>query len=152
MLKILQGDIFKADVEAIVNPCNTVDVAGAGLSLLFKQKYPDNYKEYVKACKSKELYVGRLFIYEPKDDKFKYIINFPTKTDWRKNSKLEDIKIGLGVLIKKIDQLNIKSIAIPALGVGNGKLQWEDVMSLMIGELYCMFESNKIAIYIYRPL
>jgi len=152
MLKITSGDIFKAKTEAIVNTVNTVGIMGKGLALQFKHAYPDMYKEYVKICKAKELYVGRLFIYEPDDDKFKYIINFPTKKHWRDNSKLKDIKVGLEVLVKKIKLLKIKSISVPALGCNNGKLNWDDVMSLMLENLMPLAMNNNIDIYLYKPL
>jgi len=36
-------DIFKMDVEAIVNPMNCVGIMGRGLALQFKKKFPDNF-------------------------------------------------------------------------------------------------------------
>ncbi|WP_409530108.1 MULTISPECIES: macro domain-containing protein [unclassified Sphingobacterium] len=43
----------------------------------------------------------------------KLIINFPTKTIWRKRSEYSYIEAGLRDLIKIIKQRNIRSIAIP---------------------------------------
>ena len=148
MLKILKGDIFNANVEAIINPCNIVGVASKGLSLIFKETFPDNYKKYLKVCKSGELYIGELFIYELKDNKFKYIINFPTKRHWKNNSVIEDINIGLKVLVEKINILNIRSVAIPSLGCG--ELKFEDVLEVILSNLASIYETNK-EVYIYKP-
>lgn len=52
----------------------------------------------------------------------RYIINFPTKEHWRSRSRLEHINAGLDDLVRVIRELQISSIALPALGCGNGGL------------------------------
>ncbi|MCU7649735.1 macro domain-containing protein [Pseudomonas piscis] len=47
-------------------------------------------------------------------------MNFPTKGHWKSKSKLESVQHGLDDLVRKVDELNIKSIAIPPLGCGLG--------------------------------
>ncbi|NLC85470.1 MAG: Appr-1-p processing protein, partial [Bacteroidales bacterium] len=49
----------------------------------------------------------------------------------KKYSKLEYISEGLKDLVNLIHEYNIKSIAIPPLGCGNGGLEWEKVKPLM---------------------
>lgn len=122
MISYLTGDIFEADVQAIVNPVNTVGVMGKGLALAFKQKYPDNFKLYQVACKNNEVKVGQLFVTEHQFGQF--IINFPTKQHWRGKSQLNWITEGLIQLKEFIMVNHIKSIAIPALGSGLGGLDW----------------------------
>jgi O-acetyl-ADP-ribose deacetylase (regulator of RNase III) len=56
-----------------------------------------------------------------------YIVNFPTKRHWRSKSRIEDIESGLHALADEIQRLGIRSIAVPALGCGNGGLDWQDV-------------------------
>jgi O-acetyl-ADP-ribose deacetylase (regulator of RNase III) len=56
-----------------------------------------------------------------------YIINFPTKVHWRGSSKIEYVDEGLLDLRRVVNELGIKSIAIPPLGCGNGGLDWNDV-------------------------
>lgn len=122
MISYLTGDIFDTDVQAIVNPVNTVGVMGKGLALAFKQKYPDNFKLYQTACKNNELKVGQLLITEHQSGKF--IVNFPTKQHWRGKSQLQWITEGLIALKQFIIENHINSIAIPALGSGLGGLDW----------------------------
>lgn len=122
MISYLTGDIFEADVQAIVNPVNTVGVMGKGLALAFKQKYPDNFKLYQIACKNNEVKVGQLFVTEHQFGRF--IVNFPTKQHWRGKSQLNWIIEGLIQLKEFIIANHIKSIAIPALGSGLGGLDW----------------------------
>jgi O-acetyl-ADP-ribose deacetylase (regulator of RNase III) len=61
----------------------------------------------------------------------RWIINFPTKAHWRAQSRLADIATGLLDLVDVIERLQIRSIAVPALGCGLGGLNWPDVHELI---------------------
>lgn len=128
MIHLTKGDIFEADVEALVNPVNCVGVMGLGLALQFRKRFPDNFRDYARACKRGQVEPGRMLIH--KTGRLagpKYIINFPTKRHWRNASRLSDIDSGLDSLVKEIERLRISSIAIPPLGCGLGGLQWSEV-------------------------
>lgn len=131
MFELTQGDLLKADVEALVNTVNTDGVMGKGIALQFREVYSDNYKAYRKACKSGRLQPGQMFIYYNSLSNPRYIINFPTKRHWRSKSNLEDIKAGLQALVNDVRRLGIKSVAVPPLGCGLGGLSWNDVQPLM---------------------
>ncbi len=122
------GDLFEADVDALVNAVNCVGVMGKGLALAFKQRYPDNFETYRLACGAGQVQPGQLFTFRSSC----WIINFPTKRHWRDPSQLEDIRSGLVALIDEVDARGIQSIAIPALGCGLGGLAWSDVRPLII--------------------
>jgi len=112
---------------------NTVGVMGKGIALQFKNQYPNNYKLYEKACKAKEVQVGKLFVTEDSSllEGRKIIINFPTKTDWRKPSEYSYIESGLKELARLITEQGIKSVAVPPLGAGNGGLEWNVVKNII---------------------
>ena len=130
---IKKENIVEAETEALVNTVNTKGVMGAGIALQFKKAFPDNFKLYEKASKAGKIQVGKIFVTETgKITNPKYIINFPTKQHWRYPSKLHWIKEGLIDLRNFIIQKKIKSIAIPPLGCGNGKLKWKDVKPLIV--------------------
>ncbi|OTX92578.1 hypothetical protein BK726_06375 [Bacillus thuringiensis serovar londrina] len=134
MITYLQGNLFSLfnKVDAITNTVNCVGVMGKGIALEFKNRFPINYKEYRIKCASKELTIGQSFVYEiPSNLQTKYIINFPTKKHWRHPSKVEYIEQGLDNLITLIAEYNIKSIAMPALGCGNGNLDWKVVKPII---------------------
>lgn len=61
----------------------------------------------------------------------RWIINFPTKKHWRGGSREEDVEKGLDDLLQVIDGLEISSIAMPALGCGNGGLDWDKIEPLI---------------------
>jgi O-acetyl-ADP-ribose deacetylase (regulator of RNase III) len=128
MIELKRGDILLADAEALVNTVNCVGVMGRGVALQFRKAFPENYEVYRAVCDRGELQPGRILAVRlGRLGNPNYVINFPTKKDWRGNSKLEYIDSGLAALVKEVQQLGIRSIAIPPLGCGLGGLKWEEV-------------------------
>lgn len=78
----------------------------------------------------------------------RFIINFPTKDDWRRPSRLKYIQDGLQDLVEVIRKHNITSIAIPPLGCGSGGLDWREVKPLIISALETLPNIN---IFLYEP-
>jgi len=62
MITYRQGNLLEADVEALVNTVNTVGVMGRGIALMFKERYPDNFRAYAAACRAGEVQTGRMFV------------------------------------------------------------------------------------------
>ena len=105
---------------------------GKGIALQFKERFPANFRIYQKACKTGEVRIGKMLVVgENSLEGDKLIINFPTKTDWKKKSRYEYIEEGLKDLVRVIKELKISSIAIPPLGCGNGGLDWNRVKLMM---------------------
>jgi O-acetyl-ADP-ribose deacetylase (regulator of RNase III) len=133
MIEIRQGNLLAEPAEALVNTVNCVGVMGKGIALQFKQAFPDVFKQYKKACDAGEVQPGKMFtvltgeFLEPQ-----YIINFPTKRHWKGSSRLDDVRSGLVALVAEVERLEIKSIAIPPLGCGNGGLDWAVVKPMII--------------------
>lgn len=156
MIRYTTGNLLDSDAQAIVNTVNTDGVMGKGIALQFKKRFPLNYKAYVKACKSGECRIGRMFITEEERSDFmehRYIINFPTKTTWRKPSEYVYIEEGLRQLVCDIKRLGITSIAIPPLGAGNGQLDWQRVKTMIesqLAEVDCdviIYEPNSTMVF-----
>jgi O-acetyl-ADP-ribose deacetylase (regulator of RNase III) len=128
MVKLIEGNLLEAGTEALVNTVNTVGVMGKGIALQFKRAFPENYAFYRSACDRGEVQPGRMLVYETGwMSPPRYIVNFPTKRDWRSPSRMEDIVAGLAALAEEIMARGIRSIAIPPLGCGNGGLDWSQV-------------------------
>lgn len=150
MIEFVQGNLFDAEVDAIVNAVNCVGVMGKGIALEFKKRFPDNFMAYKANCDAGRLQLGRVLTYDNgASAKPRYIVNFPTKNHWRDASQLHDIRSGLESLASEIDLLKISSIAIPALGCGLGGLDWLDVRELIQKELG---NCEKTSVFVYSPL
>jgi O-acetyl-ADP-ribose deacetylase (regulator of RNase III) len=149
MIREERGNLLTAEVDALVNTVNTVGVMGKGVALQFKQAFPDNYRAYERACKRGEVALGRMFVFDTGQlTGPRYIVNFPTKQHWRSRSRLSDIEKGLEDLRAIISERSIKSIAVPALGCGNGGLDWRDVYPKIIDELG---DLDDVDVVVYPP-
>lgn len=149
MIELVTGDLLKADTDALVNTVNTVGVMGKGMALQFKQAFPANYDAYRRACQRGEVVIGRMFVFDAGQlVRPRFIINFPTKGHWKSRSQLEDIEAGLADLVRVLRQLDIRSVAVPPLGCGNGGLNWSDVRP-RIEEAFR--RSENIAVLLFTP-
>jgi O-acetyl-ADP-ribose deacetylase (regulator of RNase III) len=149
MVRFEKGNLLEAPVDALVNAVNTVGVMGRGIALMFKERFPENFRAYASACRAGKVTVGRMFICEAGEpDGPRWIINFPTKEHWRKPARLEWVVSGLESLKEVIREKGIRSIALPPLGCGNGGLDWPVVKPLMIKALGQM---EDVEVVIYEP-
>lgn len=146
------GDMFSENVEAIVNTVNCVGVMGKGVALEFKRRWLDNYKEYKRLCENKLIQPGTMFVHELPglldNDGLRFLINFPTKTHWRGKSKLSYIIDGLDDFVRQVRFHNIRSVAVPPLGCGNGGLDWVAVKPLIETKLS---ELPDVEIIVFEP-
>ncbi len=128
MIQFTQGNLLEAKAEALVNTVNTVGIMGKGIALMFKERFEDNFCQYAAACKSGQVQTGKMFVTAPRElEGPRWIINFPTKQHWRTPSQLEWVTDGLQDLRRFLVDKQVKSVAIPPLGAGNGGLDWSTV-------------------------
>lgn len=150
MIKLTQGDILKANAEALVNTVNCVGIMGRGIALQFRKAFPENFKAYKAACDAKQVQAGKMFVYDlNRLYNPRFIVNFPTKRHWKGKSRIEDIKFGLTDLIDLVQKQQIRSIAIPPLGCGLGGLNWEEVRPLIIEAFQSLPE---VSVLLFEPI
>ena len=149
MIRYTRGNLLDEPVEALVNTVNTVGVMGKGIALMFKERFPKNMAAYSQACKAGQVTTGKMFVTETGELMgARWIINFPTKQHWRDKSKIEWIEEGLQELKQFIIEHQVKSIAIPPLGAGNGGLNWHEVKSKIEAALS---DLDQVEIVIFEP-
>lgn len=149
MIRYTQGNLLEDEAEALVNTVNTVGVMGKGIALMFKEAFPENFKRYAAASKAGEVRVGRMFATQ-RDQLMgpRWIVNFPTKQHWRSPSRMDWIRDGLDDLHRFIEEQQIRSIAIPPLGSGQGGLPWERVREEIEARLGQM---EGVDVVVYEP-
>ena len=143
-VRILKGDLLKSNMHALINTVNTVGVMGKGVALAFKKRYPEMYQDYVERCERGEVRLGEPYVYRAGDH---LIVNFPTKEHWRSVSRLQDIVAGLDYLERHYKEWQIKSLAVPPLGCGNGQLEWRVVGPILLRHL----QRLDIPVELYAP-
>lgn len=147
LIKVVKGNIFNTQCQAIVNSVNCAGVMGKGIALVFKFRYPNMFVEYQKLCRTKEIKIGKVWLY--KEIGLHWVLNFPTKFHWKYDSKPIYLEKGLQNFIDTYKENGITSIAFPLLGAHNGGLDTQFVKDLMTKYL-----SNcdiPIEVYEYDP-
>lgn len=163
-LFLAEGDMFFSNMQTLTVSVNIVGIMGKGLASRAKYQFPDVYVVYQDACRKKWLKMGKPYLYkreasfedelidEPgtnaKLNRVKWFLLFPTKHHWRENSDFNGIEQGLRWVTKNYEPEGIRSIALPALGCGLGKLDWKDVGPLMCQNLAQL--NIPVAIYLPR--
>ena len=146
-LIIQNGDIFKSNADAIVNPVNIQGIARGGLARVFMDRFPENHRKYVAACKDGTLTMGRVLVTEG-GGASRYIINLPTVRESGGSSHLVDIEMGMDALIDAVVEHQIESVAIPAIGGGVGGLDFNLIKEVVENSAKLLPE---VAFILYYP-
>lgn len=162
-LFLASGDMFFSRMQTLTVSVNTVGVMGKGLASRAKYQFPGVYVQYQDLCRNKKLRMGKPQLYKressldyeladepqslPNGNLEKWFLLFPTKSHWREPADITGIEEGLMWLTGHYKKEGIKSLAIPALGCGLGRLEWRDV-----GPLMCRYlRKMDIPVTIYLP-
>ena len=162
-LALVEGDMFFSRMHTLTVSVNCVGVMGKGLASRAKYQFPDVYVLYQDLCRKRTLRMGKPYLYKresPLDyslsdepatlsngDPESWFLLFPTKQHWRQRSDIDGIEAGLRWLQDAHLKEGIKSLAIPALGCGLGRLEWRDV-----GPILCKYlAAMDIPIRLYMP-
>lgn len=145
MIHFTKGDMFEVDFDIRVNTVNCQGVMGAGVALAFRKKYPEMFNDYKQACLAGEVMPGRMHVWKGKARD--WVVNFPTKRTWREKSRYEDIASGLSALRKYLIEFPKVKVALPALGCGNGGLDWKRVAPMIEAEL----QGLDAEVFVYEP-
>jgi len=145
VIKVVKGNLFESNAQTWVNAVNCVGVMGKGIALEFKNRFPDMYEDYVSRCKRGEAKLGRPYLFKRLVPP--WILNFPTKDHWRSAARLRDIIDGLEYLTPHYKEWGIESLAVPALGCGQGQLDWEKVGPILHHHL----RKLDVSVELYAP-
>ena len=116
-----------------MNTVNTVGVMGKGIALMFKERFAENYRLYSAACKAGEVETGKMHVTAINElEGPRWIVNLPTKRHWRSPSQMARVTEGLHDLRSFLIENEVKSVAVPPLGAGNGGLKWPEVREQIV--------------------
>ncbi|TXG80011.1 MAG: hypothetical protein E6R13_09040 [Spirochaetes bacterium] len=145
---IKKKSLLTSDCEILVNAVNCIGIMGKGIAKDFKQLYPEYFHDYKNKCNQGKIQLGKVDLYLFENNPNRYICSFPTIHKLYEPSNLENIKLGLMDLKLKTDRLGIKTIALSAVGCGNGGLNIKDVYNLVVS----IFDKGTIEFYDYEDL
>jgi O-acetyl-ADP-ribose deacetylase (regulator of RNase III) len=143
------GDIFHSGCDALVSPVCCAGVQGAGLALAFVKRFPRQTAWYREHGRKGLTEPGQVYHVLPRTvgcDRLSaarwvlenhqrggepLVLFATTKASWRRPSQLRWIIGCLAGLVDVVEALGIRSVAVPMLGCGLGKLDPKDVTPLM---------------------
>ena len=144
-LKFVSGDIFNTQATAIAIPVNCRGAMGRGLALQAKIQWPKLYERYHEICRDGRLTPGATWWRKTEG---KIILCAATKDHWRHRSDLQTIEMCLDSIRQTCEKLEIRTLALPALGCGEGGLEWQNIEPLVVN----YFDRSPIKVEAYVPL
>lgn len=131
-MRIVEGDIFDDDADVLVLPVNCVGAMGKGLAREAKRRWPDVHASYQALCRRKGLKPGGVWglkVYPDGATTFLLLLA-ATKDHWRGPSQIGWVA-AICAQVGKLARTHPFSIAVPALGCGEGGLDWDEVRPIM---------------------
>jgi len=130
----ISGDLFvnRCNAQAFAHGCNCQGTMGAGIAVGFRRRYPAMYAEYRRRCKAqpRAFNLGDLFLW--RDEQQPWVFNLGTQErTWRGRASYTAIEQALTQMRRQADAEDIRSIAIPRIGVGYGGLSWQKVRAII---------------------
>ena len=135
ILREFKDDLFDMHeaAEIICVTTNRVGVMGAGVAKAAKTKYPalmfENYQRY---CRNEAWGCEPLWF---DDEALTYVVNLDTKEHWRDPSPLPLVEDSLRSLLDFAHRHDLRWIAMPPPGCGNGKLSWASQVKPLLERL-----------------
>ena len=153
-ISLEDSNIFFTNLQTIGITVNCVGIMGKGIALQAKDLFPDAFLYYKDLCDKDKMHMGTPVLYDKPsktlqniDKEYKKLLLFPTKQHWKMDGDIVSIEKGLQWLVDNYKKCGIKSLATPALGCGNGGLEWRDIGPL----LYKYLGKMNIPVEIYLP-
>ena len=132
-VKAVRGDITKLEVDAIVNPANSLLIMGGGVAGAIKRAGGKEIED--EAVKQAPVPVGKAVATTAGRLNAKYVIHAPTMESPAMRIGPENARLAMRGALECARQLKIASIAFPGLGTGVGGVSAEQAAEVMIEEL-----------------
>ncbi len=129
VLVVVQGDITKAEVDAIVNAANSLMIMGGGVAGAILRAGGREIEE--EARRHAPVPVGEAIATGAGRLKAKYVIHAPTMERPAMRIPLDNAVKATEAALRKAEELGVESVAFPAMGAGVGGLKVRDVAKAM---------------------
>ena len=139
MIKYFYGDLFDSSADAFCQGCLTKSKMNAGIAYQFKQKFPQMYKDYKQKCNKDFFLPGEGYIF--RNDEKPHVINLFTQH----YGPAKKIYVDSAFAWLNNNHENIKTVAMPKIATGLGKLEWLTVKELLEKH----FKSSELSIEVW---
>lgn len=136
----IKGDIFTTSDDRMIAHCISSDFAlGAGIAKEINKRFDTKYNLFLKyPAQSGQTFTGKCLVTDR-------ILNLVTKDKCYQKPTYETLTKALVDMRKYLYENNIKKIAMPKIGCGLDKLEWNRVKPI----IYELFEFTDMDIIVY---
>jgi len=149
MIKEVKGDILLTKAQAIAHGVAPNDHFDRGLALSLRENYPSMAKDFRHFCRLRNPSPGEVWMWGGVGGIriFNLMTQEPAKTlnGHPGGASITNLDHTLKNLAKLVEKEDIRSLAIPKLATGYGKLEWDEVLPVIKKRL----GNLKIPIYLY---
>ena len=143
------GDLFGSECRTLACPVNIVGIMGKGLALEFKRRVPGLFEfyqsKYPRTIRPDYRLLNHLEVFRPETGP--QVLLIPTKLHWSEPSKMGWVRDNLKLVTHQWEELALESLALPALGCGEGGLPFGKVRSLVLDT----FGTTPMSVELYWP-
>jgi len=130
---VMTGDITKLEVEAIVNPANSMLIMGGGVAGAIERVGGKEIED--EALKFGPVPLGKAIATNAGRLKAKYVIHAPTMEKPAMQTTTDNVKLTMKGALNCAERLRIRSIAFPGMGTGVGGLSLEEASRVMVTQI-----------------
>jgi O-acetyl-ADP-ribose deacetylase (regulator of RNase III) len=122
------GDLFDPTFgfDAIAHGVNCKGVMGSGIAVVFKNKYPEMYSHYAKACKGNFLLPGQVIPWRTGSSGL-WVYNVASQYWPGAYARQEYLKAGLQWVRFHMEHGGLNNLGLPRIGAGIGGLTFDVV-------------------------
>jgi O-acetyl-ADP-ribose deacetylase (regulator of RNase III) len=130
---IIEGSLLQVEADLIVNPANSLGYMGGGVAGVIKRVGGSIIEE--EAVIKAPIPVGSAIITTAGSLPFKGVIHAPTMEEPAMETTEEKVRKAVRASLELADKMGFKSIAMPGMGTGVGKLPKDIAAKAMIEEI-----------------
>jgi len=142
---VKRGDLTQISCDAIVNPANSFGYMGGGVAGAIKRVGGIEIEK--EAVSKAPIPVGTAVETISGNLPCKYVIHAPTMKQPAMKIPVENVKLATRAALELALQVNVKSIAIPGMGTGVGRVPVEDAAQAIVS-IAKTFENSFETIYL----
>ncbi|MCS7106787.1 MAG: macro domain-containing protein [Acidilobaceae archaeon] len=119
-LQVTVGDLLEAEVDAIVNPANSLMIMGGGVAGAIKRVEGEEIEK--EAMRYAPVPIGRAVVTRTRRLKAKLVIHAPTVERPGGSSSTDAVRAATLAALAAAREEGVRSLALPLLGAGVGGL------------------------------
>ncbi len=129
-VRFVVGNLTKMEVEAIVNPANSEGEMGGGVAAAIKRAGGKQIE--FEAMERAPIPIGRTVVTSAGKMPCEYVVHAPTMKMPLQRTDADKIRKAMKAALQVASELEIKSLAVPGMGTGTGKVPKEEAARAMV--------------------